>query len=53
MCASKLNKLNEEENKTATISNFLHLFTFNILKTISLKSKGKLELKSKAKVMHL
>ena len=24
----KLNKLNEEENETATISNFLHLFTF-------------------------
>ena len=41
----KLNKLNEEENETATISNFFHLFalhvtknfSFNILKTISLK----------------
>ena len=47
--AFKLNKLNEEENETATISNFLHLFTlhvtkkfsFNILKTISLKIKKK------------
>ena len=29
LCASKLNKLNEEENETATISNFLHLFTFH------------------------
>ena len=42
--AFKLNKLNEEENETATISNFLHLFTlhvtkflFNMLKTKSLK----------------
>ena len=25
--ASELNKLNEEENETATISNLLHLFT--------------------------
>ena len=56
----KLNKLNEDENDTATISNFLHLFTlhvtkkflFNMLKTISLKSKIKLAWKPKAKVMH-
>jgi len=47
--AFKLNELNEEENETATISNFLHLFTlhvtkkfsFNILKKISLKIKKK------------
>ena len=40
---------NEEENETATISNFLHLFTlhvakkfsFNILKTVSLKIEKK------------
>ena len=45
----KLNKLNEEEDETTTISNFLHLFTlnltkkfwFNILKTISWKIKKK------------
>ena len=42
--AFKLNKPTEEENETATISNFLHLFTlhvtkflFNMLKTKSLK----------------
>ena len=29
LCASKLNKLNEEENETATISNFLRLFAFH------------------------
>ena len=58
--AFKLNKLNEEENETATISNFLHLFTlhvtkkfsFNILKAISLKIEKKPVLKRKAKVMH-
>ena len=53
----KLNKLNEEENETATISNFLHLFTLHVillllllllrllllllLKTITLKIKMK------------
>ena len=45
----KLSKLNEEENETATISNVLHLFTlhvakkfsFNILRTISLKIEKK------------
>ena len=49
MQAFKLSKLNEEENETATISNFLHLFTlqvtkkfsFNILKTVSLKIERK------------
>ena len=47
--AFELNKLNEDENETATISNFLQLFTlhvtkkcsFNLLKTISLKIKKK------------
>ena len=47
--AFKLNKLNEEENETATISNILHLFTlhvtkkfsFNILNIISLKIEKK------------
>ena len=47
--AFKLSKLNEEENETATISNFLHLFTlhvakkfsFNVLKTASLKMEKK------------
>ena len=47
--AFKLNKLKEEENETATISSFLHLFalhvtkkfSFNMLKTISLKLKKK------------
>ena len=29
--AFKLNKLNEEENETATISNFLHLFTLHVI----------------------
>ena len=44
----KLSKLTEEENETATISNFLHLFTlhvtkflFNMLKTKSLKIEKK------------
>ena len=47
--AFKLSKLNEEENETATISNFLHLFTlhvttkfsFAVLKTIRFKIKNK------------
>ena len=30
--AFKLNKLNEEENETATISNFIHLFTLDVTK---------------------
>ena len=45
--AFKLSKRSEEENETATISNFLRLFTlhvakefsFNILKTVSLKTR--------------
>ena len=47
MHAFKLSKLNEEENETATISNFLHLthvtkkFSLSILKTISLKIEKK------------
>ena len=44
MCACRLNKLNEEENETATISSFLHVtkkFLFNILKTKSLKIEKK------------
>ena len=50
MCACKFNKLNEEENETATISNFLHLLTFHQgneevfiqhTKTISLKIEKK------------
>ena len=49
VCMLKLSKLNEEENETAAISNFLHLFTlhvtkkfsFNILKTITLKLEKK------------
>ena len=49
MHAFKLSELNEEENETATISNFPHLFTlqvtkkfsFNILKTVSLKIEKK------------
>ena len=47
--AFKLSKLNEEENETATVSNFLHLFnlhdmkkfSLNILKAISLKIEKK------------
>ena len=50
-------KLNEEENETATISNFLHLFTlhvvekfsFNILKTISLKIEKKTSIEAQSK----
>ena len=54
LCASKLNKLNEEENETATISNFLHLFTFHqcnegILKTIRLKIKKKTSIEAQSK----
>ena len=49
MHAFKLSKLDEEENETAAISNFLHLFTLhvakkfslNILRTISLKIEKK------------
>ena len=52
----KLNKLNEEENETATISNFLHLFTlhvtktfsFNILKAISLKIEKKTSIEAQS-----
>ena len=49
VCMLKLSNLNEEENETATISNFPHLFTlhvtkkfsFNMLKTITLKIEKK------------
>ena len=45
----KLNKLNDEENESTTVSSFIHLFTlhvtkkfsFNILKIISLKIEKK------------
>ena len=60
MYACKLIKLNEEENETATISNFLHLFTFhqcnegvfigNILKTISLKVEKKTSIEAQSEV---
>ena len=54
----KLNKLNDEENESTTVSSFIHLFTlhvtkkfsFNILKIISLKMEKKLVLKRQAKV---
>ena len=57
MCACKLNKLNEEENETATISTFLHLFTFHQcneevfiqLKTISLKIEKKTNIEAQSK----
>ena len=35
--AFKLNKVNEEENETATISSFLHLFTLHVTKKFSFK----------------
>ena len=49
MHAVKFNKLNEEENKTTTISNFIHVFilhvtkkfSFNVLKIIGLKIEKK------------
>ena len=48
--AFKLSKLNEEENETATISNFLHLFTLQVTKKFSFnivkKSKFKIERKT-------
>ena len=54
--AFKLSKLNEEENETATIYNFLHLFTlqvtkklsFNILKTIILKIEKKTSIEAQS-----
>ena len=57
MHAFKLSKLNEEGNETATISNFLHLltlhvtkkFSFNILKTISLKIENKTSIEAQGK----
>ena len=57
LCAFKLNKFNEEENKTATIYNILHLFTFhvtkrfsfNILKTVSLKLEKKTSAEARSK----
>ena len=55
MNAIKLNKLTEEENETATISNFLHLFTlhvtkfsFNILKAKSLKIERKISIEEQS-----
>ena len=33
--AFELNKLNEEENETASISSFLYLFTLHVTKTFS------------------
>ena len=55
--AFKLSKRNEEENETATISNFLRLFTlqvtkkfsFNILKTVSLKIEKKTRIEGQSK----
>ena len=57
MHAFKLSKFNEEGNETATISNFLHLltldvtkkFSFNILKTISLKIENKTSIEAQGK----
>ena len=57
MHAFKLSKFNEEGNETATISNFLHLltlhvtkkFSFNILKTISLKIENKTSIEVQGK----
>ena len=57
MHAFQLGKLNEEENKTATISNFLHLFTlrvmtkfsFAVLKTIRFKVKKKTSIEAQSK----
>ena len=49
VCMLKLSKLNEEENETATISNFLHLFTLHVTKKFSfniLKTTLKLEKKT-------
>ena len=56
----KLSKLHEEEAETATISNFLHFltlqvtkkFSFNILKTVSLKigKKTSIEAQSEGEV---
>ena len=54
--AFQLSKLNEEENKTATISNFLHLFTlhvttkfsFAVLKTIRFKIKKKTSIEAQS-----
>ena len=56
MHAFYLSKLNEEGNETATISNFLHLltlhvtkkFSFNILKTISLKIEKKTSIEAQS-----
>ena len=49
VCMLKLSKLNEEENETATISNFLHLYTLHVTKKFSfniLKTTLKLEKKT-------
>ena len=55
----KLSKLNEEENKIATISNFLHFFTlhvakkflFNILGTISFKIEKKTSIEAQSEAI--
>ena len=57
MHAFKLSKLNEEENETATISNFFQFstlqvtkkFSFNILKTISLQIEEKTSIEAQSK----
>ena len=54
--ALKLSKLNEEDNETAAISNFPHLFTlhvaknfsFNSLKTVSLKMEKKTSIEAQS-----
>ena len=56
MHAFQLNIKLNEENETATISNFLHLltshvtkkFSFNILKTISLKIEKKTSIEAQS-----
>ena len=45
--ASELNKLNEEENETATISNFLYLFTLHVTKTFSFNTLNNNQFKNR------
>ena len=55
-----LSLLSEEDNETATISNFLHPFTlhvttkfsFNLLEKIRLKIKNKTSVEAQSEVMH-
>ena len=49
MHAFKLSKLNEEENETARISNFLRLFTLHVTKTFSFNILKKVSLKFEKK----